>query len=427
MDLAPAGAPPSAKKQARAVEGLMFRALTFAAAFISVSILRADDWPQFLGSHRDGISAEIGIKAWGASGPKEIWSREVGPGYAGPVIAGERLILFHRVGDEEVVECLRADSGKPIWKAGYPTAFADDFGKGNGPRATPTIAGDKVVTFGADGWLHAFELTSGKKLWGRDLLTEYRVPSNFFGVGSSPLVVGERVLVNVGGKGAGIVAFALDSGKELWKATSDGASYASPVLATVDGVTDAVFFTRQGVALVDPASGKVRFQMPWRARYEASVNAATPLILGDTAFFSTSYETGALLLKLRKEGAEKLWDTDELMTNHYNTCIHKDGYLYGFHGRQESGPSFRCVDLKTQKVQWDRPRFGCGSMILAGDKLILLTERGELLLVEATPQAYRELARAQILSATPCRAQIALANGKLYARDQKKLCCFEVK
>lgn len=389
---------------------------------------RADDWPQFLGPHRNGASSETGVKAWSEAGPKVLWSRDVGPGYAGPVIAAGRLILFHRVGDEEVVECLDAADGRSIWKAGYPTAFTDDFRKGNGPRATPTIAGGKVVTFGADGWLHAFDFETGKKLWGRDLTKEYRVPESFFGVGSSPLVVSERVLVNVGGKDAGIVAFELENGKELWKATSDGASYASPVLATVDGVKQAVFFTRQGVAIVVPENGAVRYQTRWRARIDASVNAATPLILGDTAFFSTSYDTGALLLKLGKNGAVKLWDTDELMTNHYNTSIHKDGFLYGLHGRQEGpGPSFRCAELKSQKVMWDQPRYGCASMILAGDKLILLTERGELVLVTATPQAYRELARSQVLSAAPCRAQIALADGRLYARDQQKLKCMDVK
>ena len=396
------------------------------AAALATSI-RADDWPQFLGPHRDGVSAETDVKAWGPGGPKIVWSRDAGPGFAGPVVVGQRLILFHRVGAEEVVECLEAQSGKPIWKQNYTTAFEDDFGKGDGPRATPTIAGGKVVTYGADGWLHAFDLASGRKLWGRNVVKDYDVPGSFFGVGSSPLVVGDRVLVNVGGRNAGIVAFALDSGKELWKATSDGASYSSPALTSVNGATYAVFFTRNGVAIVDATSGAVRFQMRWRARIDASVNAATPLILGDSVFFSTSYDTGALMLKLRKDGADKLWDTDELMTNHYNTSIHKDSHLYGFHGRQEPGASFRCVDLKTQKVCWDQPRFGCASMILAGDKLILLTERGELLLVEATPTAYRELARAQGFTSGPCRAQIALANGRLYARDQKKLSCFEVK
>jgi outer membrane protein assembly factor BamB len=394
---------------------------------LATSLSWADDWPQFLGPHRDGVSAESGIAPWTAQGPRLVWSRAVGAGYAGAVAANQRLIIFHRVGDEEVVECLGAADGKPVWKFSYPTAFEDDFGKGDGPRATPTIAGGTVITHGADGWLHALDLETGKKRWGRPLTKDYAVPGSFFGVGSSPLIYEDRVLVNVGGKNAGIVALALATGKELWRATSDGASYSSPTLAKVGDTSHAVFFTRLGVVVLDPHTGKVRFQTRWRSRNDASVNAATPLIIGDLAFFSTSYETGALLVKLRADGAEPVWDTDELMTNHYNTSIYRDGHLYGFHGRQEAGASFRCVDLRTQKVNWDKPRFGCGAMVRAGDKLIVLTERGELLLVEATPREYRELARAQVFEATPCRAQIALSEGRLYARDQKTLKCFALK
>jgi outer membrane protein assembly factor BamB len=405
----------------------MMRVCTTAMLLITAGAVDAEDWPQFLGPRRDGVSNEAGVKAWGADGPRVLWAREVGEGYAGPVIAGERLIVFQRVGNEEVVECLGAADGKPRWRFAYPTAFEDDFGKGNGPRATPTIAEGSVVTFGADGWLHALDLDTGKKRWGKSVIKDYAVPPSYFGVGSSPLVHEGRVLVNVGGKQAGIVAFALDSGKELWRATGDGASYASPTLATIGAVTHAIFFTRNGPVLLDPATGKVRFAMRWRARIDASVNAATPLVIGEQAFFSTSYDTGALLLKLTEGGAEQLWDTDELMTNHYNTSIHHDGHLYGFHGRQEAGPSFRCVELKTQKMKWDKTRFGCGSMILVEGKLIVLTEAGELLLVEATPAAYRELARASVFDAAPCRAQIALSGGRLYARDQKQLKCFVVK
>jgi outer membrane protein assembly factor BamB len=134
-----------------------------------------------------------------------------------------------------------------------------------------------------------------------------------------------------------------------------------------------------------------------------------------------------LMLKLRKDGADEVWSDDKIMSNHYNTCVYRDGYLYGFDGRQESGPDFRCVDLKARRVLWNQKHFGCGAMILADGMLILLTESGELLLVEATPKEYRELARAQVLDSGPCRAQIALANGKLYARDQKKLICLDLR
>lgn len=386
----------------------------------------AADWPQFLGPQRDGTSTETGLlKTWPAQGPPVIWQKAVGEGFSGPVVAGERLILFHRIGDQEVVECLNAGDGKGRWKFAYASSFEDGFRKGNGPRSTPVIADTRVVTLGAEGELHCLDLESGRVVWAKMLLKEYRAPPSYFGIGTSPVVDDGLVLVNVGGKNAGIVAFALADGKEVWKATSDAASYSSPVIRTVGGVKHAIFLTRDGAVVLDPKTGSVRHHQRWRARYDASANAATPLVIGDQVFFSSSYETGALLLKLRKDGADEVWSDDSVMSNHYNTCVVHDGYLYGFDGRQERGPDFRCVDLKTRKILWNRPGFGCGSMVSADGNLIILMESGELVLVAATPKEYRELARARILGM--CRAQIALADGKLYARDQGKLGCLEMR
>src|SRR5262245_18503837 len=397
------------------------------AVVFAASPARADDWPQFLGPQRNGVAMEMGLSFdWPKDGPPKVWEKNVGEGYGGPVIAGDRLILFHRVGDEEVVECLDAATGKGRWRHAYPTQYEDQLGKGNGPRATPTVAGRRVITLGAEGMLSCLDLDDGKPLWSRSIVKDYHVPQNFFGVGTSPLVDDDLVLVNVGGKGAGIVAFALDTGKEAWRATNDGASYASPVACTVDGVRHALFFTREGVVLLDPAKGTERFRMRWRARYDASVNAATPLVIGDRAFISASYETGALLLKLKKDGAEVVWKTDKLMSNHYNTCVYHDGHLYGLDGRQEQGADLRCVNLKDKKIAWNQERFGCGSIILADGHLIVLTEKGDLVLVEATPKEFREKARVHVLDATPCRAHFALANGRLYARDQRKLMCWDL-
>ncbi len=220
---------------------------------------RADDWSQFLGPHRDGLSPETGLAdTWPAKGPEVIWQRKVGPGFSGPVISGARLILFHRVGDQEVVECLNAANGAALWKFAYATEFADDFGKGNGPRSTPVIIGQKVVTLGADGVLTCLDLDSGRSLWSKHLLKEYRVPPSYFGIGTSPVVDDGLVLLNVGAKNAGIIAFALADGKEVWKATSDGASYSSPVIRTINGTKQAIFFTRAGVVVLDPKTGEVR-------------------------------------------------------------------------------------------------------------------------------------------------------------------------
>jgi len=405
--------------RSRLATGILANSATF---LLLISQAVAGDWPQFLGPDRNGVSKETGlVDSLPKNGPPLVWKKEVGEGFSGPVIAGERLILFHRVGNEEVVQCLNAGTGKGLWKFAYPTAYQDQLGKGDGPRSTPVIAGKKVITLGAEGMLHCIDLEKGTKIWARNIVKDYGVPQSYFGVGTSPLVEGDLVLVNVGGKNAGIVALTLAGGKEAWKATSDGASYSSPVAATM-----AIFFTRQGVVILDPKNGKEIFKKRWRARYDASVNAATPLVIGDLAFFSASYETGALLLRLKKDGATVLWSNDTSMSNHYNTCLYQDGFLYGIDGRQERGPSLRCIDLKTGKVQWDERVFGCASMILADGKLIALSEKGELVLVEATPTAYREKARVRLLKDGPCRSQIALANGLLYARDQKTLGCWKL-
>jgi outer membrane protein assembly factor BamB len=401
----------------------IFLALT--TLWLGAGALGAADWPQFLGPNRDGVSPETGLlQAWPQKGPPLLWQKDVGESYSGPVVADGKLILFHRVGDKDVVACLDAATGKERWQFAYPTSYQDQLGKGDGPRATPVIAGSRVYTLGAQGRLHCLDLDSGKKIWDRSLVEEYKVPPSYFGVGTTPLVEGKLVLVNVGGPKAGIVAFDRDTGKEAWRATDDGASYSSPVAATLGGKRTAVFFTRQGVVLLDPKTGAVRYTKRWRARYNASVNAATPLVIGDLVFFSASYETGALLLKVGSDKVEEVWSGDEEMSNHYATCVHHKGFLCGFHGRQEPGAALRCVELKTGKVRWTRPRYGCGSMVLADGRLIILTERGDLVLAEPTPQEYRELARVHVFDAPPCRAQIALADGRLFARDGAKLMCW---
>jgi outer membrane protein assembly factor BamB len=400
-------------------------ALTAGLAGLLVLLCGAD-WPQFLGPTRNGVSTESGLlQQWGEKGPAVLWEKAVGEGYSSPVVSGQRLILFHRVGDEEVVECLDAIDGRPKWKYAYPTTYQDALGKGNGPRSTPVVADGKVYTLGAEGFLHCLDLEKGAKVWSRELLRDYKPKKSYFGVGTSPLVEGDLVLVNVGGKGAGIVAFNKTDGKEIWKATEHDASYSSPVAATIDGVRHVVFFTREGVVSVDPANGAVRCSKHWRARIDASVNAATPVVVGDQVFVSSSYSTGALLAKIKKDNLEEVWSNDESLSCHFDTPVYRDGHLYGFDGREEAGAVLRCIEMKTGKVKWGEKGFGCGSMIVVEGNLLLMSEKGDLVLFEATPEKYKEKARAAVL-AEPVRANLALANGRLYGRDNKKLVCWEL-
>jgi outer membrane protein assembly factor BamB len=389
----------------------------------------AGDWPQFLGPSRNCTSSDTGLLAtWPKDGPSKVWERKIGEGFSGPVVAGERLILFHRVGDKETVECLDAATSKERWKYDYATSYRDALGKGNGPRSTPLVANNRVYTLGAEGRLHCLELETGKKVWERTLAADYEMRESYFGVGSTPILDSDRLIINVGAKGAGIIAFDPTNGKELWKATDDAASYSSPVATTSDGVRHVIFLTRAGLVSLDPANGAVRFTKPFRARIDASVNAATPVLVGDQVFISAEYATGAALLKIRKDKTEEVWKGKESLSCHYNTPIHRDGYLYGLDGRQEGGAAqLRCVELQTGKVRWAQKNFGCASLILAEGSLIALCENGDLALIEATPQAFREKARFTAFKDPPCRAEIALANGKLYARDNDKLICWNLK
>ncbi|MBX9625900.1 MAG: PQQ-like beta-propeller repeat protein [Gemmataceae bacterium] len=401
--------------------------LVFLTLALTLPPCRAD-WPGFLGPTRDGQSAETGLNwAWPKDGPPVAWSKEVGRGWAGPVVAGGRLVLFHRVGDEEVVECLDPATGKGVWAFKYPTRYRDDFGFDDGPRSTPLIAGDRVFTLGANGDLHAIDLATGAKLWGRNLLADYKADKGFFGVATSPTIAGGKLLVNVGGKGAGVVAFDPATGKEAWKATDDPAGYSSPAVAEVGGRVLAVFLTRNGLVALEPETGKVRYTHPWRPRIRESVNAATPLVWKGDIFLTVSYGTGAVLLRPKGDELEEVWANDKSLSCQYNSPVRVGDFLYGCHGRVDArAVELRCVEWATGAVKWSVPRAEATTLIAVDGSLLGLTEAGELIRFDADPAGYKERARAVVLTG-PVRAAPALADGRLFARDGGKLVCVKLK
>jgi outer membrane protein assembly factor BamB len=387
----------------------------------------AYDWPQFLGPERNGVYRGPALaETWGASGPAVVWRKEIGQGLSGPVVAQNRLILFHRVSDQELVEAFDARTGTSQWRYAYPTAYRDDFGFDEGPRAVPVVVDGVVYTFGAEGQLHALDLATGRRIWSEDTKRRFGVPKGFFGAAGSPLVEDGRVLANVGGKNAGIVAFDAKTGKVLWTATDDEASYSSAVGAAIGGRRYAIFLTRNGLVGVDPVTGALQFQRRWRARLAASVNVATPLVVGDLIFISAEYGPGAAALRVEGSKLIDLWASDEVLSNHYATSVYHDGYLYGFHGRQEYNPSFRAVELRTGKVRWSQDRFRGGSVSLVGDRLLILRETGELILAAASPDGFKPFARAQVLPPT-LRAYPALSDGFLYVRNDDTLVCLDLR
>ncbi len=395
--------------------------LLFSAALTAQTV--GDEWPQLLGPERNltyrGPWSEKSTFA-------KLWSKAVGEGFSGPVVSQGRLLIFHRQNDREILDSLDPATGKQQWSAAYPTGYRDDFGFSEGPRATPTVDGDLVFTYGAEGTLQCVNLKTGARVWRLDARQEFGVRKEFFGTGCSPFIDGPRLLMNIGGAaGAGIVALDKLTGKTLWKALSHESGYSSPIVATIAGARHALFFTREGLVDADPATGRIRFEQRWRARMAASVNAAVPVVVGDEVFVSASYGTGASLWKIQGDKASQVWSGDESISNHYSTSVHKDGYLYGFHGRQEHGQELRCIEWKTGKVQWSVPDLRAGTVALAGAHLFVLKEDGELLIAPADPKGFRPIKKLKVADPV-LRAYPALAGGRLYVRTDKSLAAWRI-
>lgn len=381
----------------------------------------AGDWPQFLGPNRNGtaVGEEIVVPKSPAK-PPILWRTKLGAGYSGPIVIGNPVIAFHQSGNDETLECFQATDGKRLWKTGYPCDYQGGYGTGPGPRGTPCSADGVVYSFGASATLQAVELETGKPIWRRELQSEFQVPEGYFGVGTSPMVEGDKLLVTVGAKKASLVGFNRDTGEIAWSATQDEASYASPTVAEVGGKRRAFFFARTGLHVIDPDNGNVEGFFRWRARMDASVNAATPILVENRVFISAEYGTGAASLRVDADKLVPVWSGLDSMSNHYNTCVVHDGYLYGIDGRQEFNASLRCTNFQTGEVAWTEEGFGCAATLLVGNRLLMWTEGGEVVWAEATPDKYQEIARLRV-GRPECRAYPALSNGVLYVRTPEEL------
>jgi len=394
--------------------------------------VQAGDWPQILGPDRNGKAHDERVVAsFPASGPKTLWEQPVGSGFAGVAVAGQKVVVFHRIKNDSVVAALDAATGKPLWKKAFPTTYGGGVSSDDGPRCVPVIHEGSVYLFGAAGDLHCLALEDGAPRWEVNAYAEFHGDLGYFGAGSSPIVDSGKLLVNVGGRpGAGLVAFSLKNGKILWKATNEAASYSSPVAATIDGKRHVVFVTQLNVVSVDPDNGAERFRFPFGAR-GPTVNAANPIILGDHLFVTASYGVGAKWVQISDDKAKTVWENDDTMSSQYSTCVEKDGFLYGIDGRQDVGLArLRCFDPRTGKIQWTEEGFGMASLIRAGDRLIILKIDGQLVLAEASPQQFRKLASAAIFDTSGrdvVQALPALSGGRLCARDSRTLKCIDLR
>ena len=413
------------------------------------SVCRAGDWPTLLGPTCDMHSAETNVlRDFPAGGPRLAWSVPKGDGYAAPAVVGAKLVLFHRVGDNAVVDCLNAEDGKPLWHFTYPTAYRDRYGYNHGPRCSPVIADDAVFTFGADGQLHCLELQTGAVRWQHNVLKEYEQKQNFFGVGSTPLVEGGKLIVNLGGDPSPcVVALDVRTGKPVWSTTDKwGPSYATPVPAVFHGQRRLLVFAggesdppTGGLLVLDPANGLIVGRFPWRGKRYESVNASAPVVIGNQVFISECYGAGGVLLDVEPSGACRPVWTNTNFGTHFMTAVAKDGCLFGVDGHGPGDAFFVAVDLATGRELWRaKPQWTetletpigprevttgtarCSLLLLADGRCLCLGEFGDLLWLDLNSHGYRELARARLFLAGDSWTPPALSNGRLYICQNKR-------
>ena len=419
------------------------------------------DWPSFLGPTHNGVSTETHLSR--ELPPPLVWEFDKGSGYASPAIAGERLVFAHRVGDDEIVECLHPETGARHWRHRHSTEYEDRYGYNDGPRSSPVIDGARVYAAGNEGQLHCLALGSGEVVWRRDLRADYDISQDFFGTASTPLVEGGVLVINIGARGGPCVAgLDLVTGREAWRAGNEwGPSYASPVPAVIHGQRRVLVFAGGesnppvgGLMSIDPATGKVDFEFSFRSRTHESANASSPVVFDNKVFVTSSYRTGSALVEILPDFTHRVAWTNEDLGLHFNTPIYRDGYLYGFDGRNPGDASLVCVDTENGEVVWreepewrdvflqngrQEPRLMStyrGSLLAADGQFLCLGELGHLLWLDLTPEGYKEVSRAWLIGARESWTLPVLSRGLLYVvqntRDvfngtSPRLLCYDIR
>ena len=407
--------------------------VTLSLLFLVTSLCRADDWSQFMGPNRDNKCLETGLNLdWPEEGLPIKWQRPCGEGYSAPSIREGKLIHLDRKNNEVVVACLDPQTGKSIWEYTYPTNYRDQYGYNGGPRSSPTIDENHVYVFGAQSVLTSLHLTDGSVAWQRDLAKDMDLPKNFFGNGLPAVLEGDTLLLNLGGTDAGfIIGVDKKTGKTRWQTKTQGASYSAAVVAPFFGTRIAVFLTREGLRMIDPETGKQIGELyPFRSRISDSVNGASPVIIGNRIFISAAYRTGAAMVEFDGKKLTNVWRNSTAMLTHWNTCIYHEGFLYGSSGRHSSNSTLRCIDATTGKLMWDNenPReLARATLLMLEGHFVILSEKGNLALVEATPKAYKLKKNVPTPLEYPAWAPPVIANGLLYLRSEKLLLCYDLR
>ena len=412
-------------------------------ATLSVAaVAHAADWPQYRGPNLDGSTSEKIASKWPAGGPKVVWKAATPTGFSSFTVAGGKAFTqITRDADgapREVAVALDANTGKEVWA--FPVggnAYGHNGGNagakgndgGDGPRSTPTVVGGKVYVLSSDLALFCLDANTGKQVWTHDLIKEFAGRNITWKNAASPVVDGNFVYVAGGGAGQSLLAFNKDTGALAWKSQDEKMTHSTPVVATILGAKQVIFFTQSGLVSVGATDGKLL----WKAPYRFNVSTAiTPVVAGDMVYCSAGYGVGGGAFKISKAGAafkaDQLWQTpgDKEVANHWSTPVYKDGHLYGMFQFKEygSGP-LKCVELATGKVKWSQPGFGPGNVILLGDQILALSDAGDIVVAEATTAGYKELSRAKAVGGK-CWSTPVVSNGRVYVRSTKEAACLDV-
>ena len=417
------------------------------------STAASNDWPRFLGANIDGISSETGIlKDWSAGKLKLLWQTDIGEGYSMCSVAQGLVYQFDKSNELGRLRCIDVISGETQWKFEYESNYRDLYGYDAGPRSSPLIDGDRIYLFGVEGMLICLDKTSHKVIWQVDTAKRFGVVQNFFGVASSPVIYEDKLLVMIGGSppesqkvppgqldrvepnGFAVVAFDKFTGEFIYKAGDDLASYCSLTWMDDGGQRLLLAWARDNLWGIEPGQGDVKFKFPYRSKKLESVNAMTPISVGNQIFLSECYENGSVLLELKDGNVETLWrdrgKREKAMQAHWCTPVVSGDFLYGCSGRNSGTAELRCIRLSTGAVQWSQSGFNRCSVLLIDEHLIVVGERGRLALVKANPEKF-ELVTERLpddrLKFVPnCWSAPVVAGGRLFVRGGKKLACFQL-
>ena len=438
-----------------------FHAFALTALWAAVSCAAeksvSAEWPRILGPADNGTTTESGlVRKFPAGGLRVVWEMPLGSGMGGPAIFGGRIVVFHRLGEKETVECRDAATGKPRWKFDYEAPYQPRYGGGSGPRTSPVIADGRVFVFGVSARLHCLDLASGKVIWQHDCAREFSMRPAFFGYGSTPLVMGNRVVVQlggmVGGKPVNSVAFDVATGKLLWTAAHEwGAGYASSVPANLHGRECVLVFAggmsrppTGGLLVVDATDGKVLAAVPHRAEIAESVNASSPVVASAEPgkpvriFVSESYTRGGLCVELVKDfSTAKAWDAPNFGM-FWMTPLVREGCLFGFAGQSEQLAELVCHDIASGRELWRDDlgrKFGRANLLATAAGVLCLGEFGDLAWLEITAKGGKVIERAKLFDAPETWTPPALSHGLLYIQQNEpgregtkpRLICYDLR